>query len=251
MLPPMSRLAALVCLAALAGCIENASDDNDAFTDGPTALHCGLDLDSDATNSIDSVDTGLDRAVERNEVIDLYAHGPGVTVPLDKLERVLADAQARGLPFLTYEDLAAGQATGPALALSFDDSWVDQWLAMQPLLDRYGAHVTFFVTRYARLGAKQHAELHQLADAGNAIEAHTVNHLRGPDYVRDHGLDAYMTDEILPSITVLRDEGYPVNALAYPFGQHTSEIDRAILKHVELVRAVTFAVRGVPTPCLR
>lgn len=245
----MSRLTALVCIAALSGCLANASDVDDAFTDGPTALHCGLNLDSEASNSIASVDTGLDRAAERGEVIDLYAHGPGVTVPLDKLERVLSDARDRGLAFLTYEDLAAGNATGPALALSFDDTWVDQWLAMQPLLDKYGAHVTFFVTRYARLGAKQHAELHQLADAGNAIEAHTVNHLRGPDYVRDHGLDAYMTDEILPSIAVLRDEGYPVSALSYPFGSHTSEIDRAVLKHVALVRSVTFAARDLPTPC--
>lgn len=253
--PPAPSLAGLglagLGLAGLAACQVSVADVDGAFSAGPTQVHCGVDLDTSARNSIASVDTGLDRAADRGEVLDLYAHDPGGTVPLDKIEHVLADAQARGLPLVTYEDLAAGAPAGAALALSFDDSSVDAWSAMQPLLDRYGAHVTFFVTRYASLKASQKAELHQLAAAGNAIEAHTVHHLRGPDYVRDHGLAAYLADEVLPSIELLRADGYPVHAFAYPFGSRTSETDRAILDHVTLLRSVAFATLGEPSPCPR
>lgn len=245
----MARIWVAFACAALAGCIQKAADINGVFSDGPRAVHCGLDLDNSAHNSIESIDSGLDRAAARGELIDLYAHDPGVTVPLDKLEHVLSGARDRGLPFVTYEQLAAGATTGPGLVLSFDDTHVDDWLAMQPMLDQFGAHVTFFVTKYVFLTDAQHAELHQLAGAGNAIEAHTVNHLRGPDYVRDHGLTAYMDDEVLPSIDVLRAEGYPVNAFAYPFGARTDETDGAILQHVQLIRSVAFAVPGVPSPC--
>ena len=249
----MPRLALVLGTGLLAGCMQQVADVNGAFTDGPTQVHCGIDLDSSAMVSMASVDSGLDRAASRGELLDLYAHHPGVSVPIDKIQQVLSDAKDRGLRFVTYEDLAAGAPTAGALALSFDDGneWVDAWAAMEPLLQRYGAHVTFFVTRYAFMSAAEHDELHQLADDGNAIEAHTVHHLRGPDYVSEYGLDAYLADEVLPSIDVLRAEGYPVNAFAYPFGSRTSETDRAILDHVPLIRSVAYAALGEPSPCPR
>ena len=213
-------------------------------------VHCAVNLDASAGNSHASIDTGLDRAAERGEVVELYAHHPGETVAVADLEYVLAGARARGLPFVTYADFAAGAGTGPGLALSFDDTWVVEWAELLPLFEQYGARATFFVSRYAHLGDERHRLLHVLADAGNDIEAHTVDHYRAPEYVEDHGLDDYIDNEVLPSIQVLRDAGFPVAAFAYPFGARTSELDDAILKHVPILRSVAFS-HGAPvaSPC--
>ena len=215
-------------------------------------VHCGVDLDSDTDNGSGSIDSALDRAADRGEVAELYAHHPTVTIPDSTIEYVLAGAQQRGLTFYTYEDLADPTTpAGPGLALSFDDTSVDDWVATLPLFEQYAAHVTFFVSRYRYLSDAQHAELHTLADAGNAIEAHTVLHLRGPEYVEDHGLDAYMDDEVMPSISALRDEGFPVNAFAYPFGARTTDTDSAILGNVKVLRSVSFTWNVVASPCPR
>lgn len=213
-------------------------------------MHCGADLDDRARNSTESIDGALDRAAERGEIVELYAHRPGVSVPVDRIEHVLAGARDRGLPFYTYRELADGTATGPGLALSFDDHFTREWTEIRPLLDQYGARVTFFVSRWIQLDEERHDQIRQLAADGHDIAAHTVHHLRGPAYVEDHGLTAYLEDEVWPSIDVLEAEGFEVTALAYPFGARTSEIDDAILTRVPIVRSVAFSYYGtVESPC--
>jgi peptidoglycan/xylan/chitin deacetylase (PgdA/CDA1 family) len=124
--------------------------------------------------------------------------------------------------------------------LSFDDTSVDAWVSTLPLLAQYHARVTFFVSRYRELSDAQHAELHQLAAAGHDVEAHSVQHLRAPVYVEERGLAAYLADEAQPSIDALVGEGFDVTTYAYPFGDRTSELDRALLARVQLLRSVAF-----------
>jgi hypothetical protein len=80
----------------------------------------------------------------------------------------------------------------------------------------------------------------ELAADGNAIEAHSVNHLRAPDYVENFGLGAYLADEVIPSIEILREAGYEVTSFAYPFSARTSELDDAISRYVPVLRTSTF-----------
>jgi len=240
----------------VAGCQRDVSEIDGAFYDGDGRLvHCGLNLDSEANISEDSIDSGLDRARDRGEVVELYAHHPGVSVPVGKIEYVLAAATARGLGFVTYSDFAHDRAatprlTGsPGLALSFDDNFVDAWAQLLPLFERYHARVTFFVSRYFALNDEERADLQRLAASGHAIAAHSVRHFRAPDYVEDYGIDAYLRDELDPSIAALRDQGFEVNAFAYPFGARTGELDRAIAKRVPVIRSVAFSYTGVESPC--
>ena len=234
----------------LAGCQQDlASMDSIFYAGGHRPVHCAVNLDSKARIDTTSIDGGLDRALARGEILELYAHHPGVTVPVDKIEYVLAGAQQRGLAFDTYTDLALGTYTAPGLALSFDDSSVDAWWSLRPLFQQYGARVTFFVTRYAMLTDAQRGELEDLASDGHDIEAHTVKHQRAPEYVEDHGLDAYMADEAQPSIDILTADGYRVTAFAYPFGARTSELDQALLSRVTVLRSVAFSYEGVVDPC--
>jgi hypothetical protein len=238
--------------ATFAGCQQQLSELDGAFYDGDGRLvHCGVNLDTSAKNSVASVDSGLDRARDRGEVVELYAHHPGVTVPIEKIVHVLAGAHDRRLGFVTYADFARNTYASPGIALSFDDTSVDAWVALRPLLQQYGARVTFFVSRYRALNDEQHAGLKLLAADGHDVEPHTVLHLRAPDYVESHGLNAYLHDEVDPSIEVLRNDGFEVNAFAYPFGARTSELDAAIAKRVPVIRSVDFTYTGAESPCPR
>lgn len=233
-----------------AGCQTQLDQIDGAFYNGDHRLvHCGVNLDTSAKTSLDAIDSALDRAERRGEVVELYAHHPGVTVPVSKIEHVLAGARGRGLAFFTYSDFAQDRPVEPGLALSFDDTSVDAWFDLRPLFDQYGAKVTFFVSRYPGIGEAQRAKLQQLFAEGHAIEPHTINHLRAPDYVEEHGLNAYVHDEVDPSFALLRADGFEVDAFAYPFGARTEQIDHALGKRVKVLRSVAFTYEIVGDPC--
>ena len=243
---------ALAVLAGAAGCQEDVASIDGVFYNGDHRLvHCAVNLDTKSLVSESSADTGLDRAKDRNEIVEFYTHHPGAggTVPIDKIEHVLAGAQARGLAFNTYADFAHHTEVSPGISLSFDDTSVEAWIQILPLLAKYNAHVTFFISQYYALNAQARAGLHQLAAAGHAIEAHTVRHLHAPEYVEQYGLNAYLHDEVDPSIQVLRDQGFTIEAFAYPFGARTSETDQAIAKRVPVIRSVAFSYPEVESPC--
>lgn len=238
-------------MIALAACQHDTADTPSAFYnwDG-RKVHCAIDIDTYARNDIESVKAGLDRALDRGEVIELYAHDPGRTVGWDELEAVLAAIQERALPYYTYADLASGVQPGAGVALSFDDAYVDHWLSGVDLYARYGARLTFFVAYFDSLTPERIASLHELARLGHTIEPHSMLHQRAPRYVEERGLAAYMADEVVPSIAALRDEGFAVTTFAYPFGARTAEIDRAVLEHVPIVRSVSFTWTSIATdPC--
>jgi len=246
-------LAWLAWLAASAACSRPPLDEIDEVFydwDGRRVL-CAANLDEAAGNELDSVRSGLARAAERGEVISLYAHRPGGTVSVERIEEVLDAADQLGLDFVTYDDLAAGGPPRAALSLSFDDAHVDEWFGLRDAFDAHGARVTFFVSRYDRLSDARRDELRQLADDGHAIEAHGLRHLDAPAYVEANGLGAYLDDEADPSIDLLRADGYDPVAFAYPFGTRTGELDRALLERVALVRSVTFSVESplISDPC--
>jgi peptidoglycan/xylan/chitin deacetylase (PgdA/CDA1 family) len=212
-------------------------------------VHCAVNLDTKANLSLASIDGALDRARDRGEIVELYAHKPDATVKLDVIEHVLAGAAARGLAPVTYTDFATGDAHAPGLALSFDDTAVRAWTAALPLFAQYNARVTFFVSRYGAFYDEEKALVRALATAGHDIEPHTVNHLNGPAYVEANGLGAYLRDEVWPSIDALETDGYTVSAFAYPFGARTREIDDAIQERVPVLRSVEFSYSGVVSPC--
>lgn len=197
------------------------------------------DAIDDLANPVDwrFIDDQLKLAGERGWVLLLHAHTPGKTVSRDAIEHVLSLADADGLATFTFRELTPSSSHRAGLALAFDDNAPDQWMTVRDLLDEHHAHVTFFVSRWNELTAAQHAEIATLHADGHDIEPHTVTHPHGVAYVAEHGLEAYLEDEVLPSFTVLEDAGYPAPAaFAYPFGEHTPEMDAALLPYVHLLR---------------
>jgi hypothetical protein len=201
-------------------------------------------LCSDAIDDLDGTPVNwtfitdqLKLAHENGWVAILHAHTPGVTVSRDALELALATADLYGLEHLTFRDLDPTAPRRAGLALAFDDNAPDQWMTIRDLLDEHDAHVTFFISRFDQMTPLGHQELQILYGDGHDMEPHTVNHLHAPAYVAQYGIDAYIADEVLPSFKALTDAGFaPASAFAYPFGDHTPEIDDALLQYVSKVR---------------
>ncbi|HEY5922482.1 MAG TPA: polysaccharide deacetylase family protein, partial [Kofleriaceae bacterium] len=82
-----------------------------------------------------------------------------------------------------------------------------------------------------------------LASDGHDLQPHSVDHPHAIDYLAEHDVATYVTDEVLPSMAALAAEGYPATTYAYPYGERTDALDDAILEHVARVRTT-------PTFCL-
>jgi peptidoglycan/xylan/chitin deacetylase (PgdA/CDA1 family) len=246
-------IVALVALAAIvlaAGCQTPVEAMDGAFYDwDDRVVHCSVEGDASTGNTIEELERGLDRAKERGEVFEVLIHRPGDTMTWADFERFLRGVNERGLAWVTYEDMANGIPPVAGVSLQYDGTWIVPWLESRLLLQNYGARVTIFVTRYTRLTDGERAQIRMLADDGHDIEAHAVNHLRGPVYVEDHGLGAYIDLEVQPSIDALRADGYDVVSFAYPFGDRTSEIDRAVGTRVPLTRSIVITRGVVSSPC--
>ncbi len=243
-------------LAAIAagGCDHQPVADMDEVFfswSGERAL-CGVGLDDHLENSIESLRGGIERAAEREQVLILYAHDPGEQVSWERLEAFSAAAQDEGVDFLTFADLAdPGASPRAGVALTFDDDDIADWTEAAERLAPYGVRATFFVTRFDLLSDARIDALRDLESLGHAVESHGLRHIDAPDYVDRFGIDAYVRDEVMPSLAAMRAAGFSPTSFAYPFGFHTDAIDDAVLEHVTLVRSLSWSVTYplVSDPC--
>lgn len=228
------RLAVLALLVS--ACTAPVSDDF-YFTYDDRQLLCGLPLDDYLVpENWDRLSARIDDAIAQDWVLNVYAHSPGVTISVATLERAFAMFAAAHLPFTTYADLDPDAPPHAGVIFAFDDDGVETWTAVRPLLERYAARVTLFVTRYDLFTLEQRAQLHVLANDGNVIEAHSMRHLEAAVYAAEHGAEAYLNDEVLPSFAALRAEGYTPESFAYPYGSRTPETDAVIEPYVRYLR---------------
>jgi hypothetical protein len=227
----LAMIATLAC-----GCGDNVSD-KFFFTYDDRQLLCGLPLDDYLVpenwgHLLDQVDT----AVRERWVLNVYAHAPGVSINIPTLERALSMFDGMGLPYLTYRDLDPEAEPQAGVVFAFDDNGVDSWMSVRSLLQRHGVRATLFVSNFHELDAKQRAALHVLENDGHDIESHTVHHLEAAEYAAMHGAQAYLDDEVLPEIEMLRADGFSPESFAYPYGSRTPETDAVISPHVRWIR---------------
>lgn len=229
------RSLVLTCIASCwAGC---GADDGLYFTFDDRRVLCAARLDDDDA-SLDwaRLQRRIENARINDWVLGLYTHSPGKSVQIETLERVFSMIEQAGLRFVTYADLAPEDSPYAGVTVGFDDSFVEAWFASRELFDRYDAKVTFFLTRYAMYSPEQRAMIHTLAEDGHGIEAHGVLHLDLVEYAKEHGVEATLRDEVLPSFEVLAADGFTPQTFSYPFGARSPELDEAILAHVPYVR---------------
>ena len=234
-----------VLVALVAACGDNAlpdfkADDQDPYFhwDGqPMVGAYGLnDLNAEALDLIrHRIDTLDDR------VLVLYGHAAANGVTRETLDAVFARAREDGVDIVTFADLARGGAKRSGIAVTFDDTEVDAWFGFRDIFAAYDARATFFVTRYQEFTDDGRAELHVLYDEGNDVEAHGVNHVNICVYTATtgKGIDGYITDEVMPSIQILKQDGFAPVAFAFPGGSMGNAIVDELAPLVPITRGIT------------
>lgn len=128
---------------------------------------------------------------------------------------------------------------GAGVVLTFDDRNMNQWVKQIPLFEKYNAKVTFFVDHFHTLNSKQIDALKKLKAAGHTIGCHGAQHRKAVDYVKKHGLEKYLADEITPAVEQMTAAGFKPTSFAYPSSSRNEEIDQALLKTFRHLRGGT------------
>ncbi len=115
-----------------------------------------------------------------------------------------------------------------AVVLSFDDRNFDDWLKALPLMAKYGARATFFVS--GNIDGQTLDAVRQLHSHGHAIGAHGIHHLRAVEYSQQRSVDEYLQNEVLPQVEQLKVAGITPTAFAYPNSRNNEATDAALLK---------------------
>jgi peptidoglycan/xylan/chitin deacetylase (PgdA/CDA1 family) len=228
-----------VAIVMVLGCGDNAHEpDYLGYAWDDRRVLCSTDIDNlDHIVDPEFYRSQIEAAATGRWAAIMHTHRPTVTVSLAWLEQILTWADDNGLEYVTFRDLVPAAEPRAALALAFDDNTPDEWMLARDTLAHHGARVTFFVSQWQDITPQGHEEIALLYRDGHDIEAHSVNHINAADYVKAHGIAAYMSDEVLPSMQVLVDAGFPEPvAYAYPSGIHTPAIDEAVLDSVDKVR---------------
>jgi sialidase-1 len=148
----------------------------------------------------------------------------------------------------SQEDIAKAEAvppiTEPGVVLTFDDTFVKEWVAAMPIFEKYGARGTFFVTSFDKLSDEQLDGLRRLRDAGHAIGCHGLRHRKPAEYVKEHGLEKYLADDVTPAVNAMLGAGFRPTSFAYPCSSSNATTDAALLRLFRNLRSGAFPKEG-------
>jgi peptidoglycan/xylan/chitin deacetylase (PgdA/CDA1 family) len=157
-------------------------------------------------------------------------------VPAKRFERQMKWLVRRGYRVVTLEELLQDE-NGPrrAVALTFDDGYVDNLVLARPVLERLGLPATAFVVpgrerndwdRDTELSGRALLRREQLAELGPviAVGAHTRTHRTLTDLA-----PAEVETELAGSRHDLEEAvGGPVTTFAYPYGMFDTDVRSAV-----------------------
>ena len=136
---------------------------------------------------------------------------------------------AHGYRTVTPQEIISGAARsgrGKPVAITFDDGYEDVYTAAYPILARHGFKATFYIISgfVGRPGYLTWDQIRALANAGENIGSHTVNHA---DLLLADPLTLRL--ELVDSKTAIQREiGRPVLDFAYPSGEYDPTVEQAV-----------------------
>jgi peptidoglycan-N-acetylglucosamine deacetylase len=128
----------------------------------------------------------------------------------------------------------------PGVVISFDDAYVDEWFEADKVLKKYDWKATFCVCRIDSIGSPQLKKLHQLQDEGHEIAGHGYHHYNAVKFVKHNGIDEYIKQEIDPMMVSMKKNGFNVTSFAYPYGERSDVLDKALAPKFKVIRGRDF-----------
>lgn len=122
--------------------------------------------------------------------------------------------------------------------LTFDDNYVEEWYTLSMLLNENNVTATFFVSNFNSLSEDKVSLLRTLNSEGFEIGAHSFSHKDPLQYLTQHTVNEYVTEEILQEIDNMSEEGFSPASFAYPYGNNVDSLDASLLQYFTLLRDV-------------
>lgn len=130
-----------------------------------------------------------------------------------------------------YNNKSAG------VILTFDDHYIDEWYnAYNDVFKKYNAKATFFVNKFHLLTNEQIEKLKKLEEGENEIACHGYNHLNAVEYCKNHTVNEYIENEIIPAINDMKEYGFDPKSFAHPYGANDYKIDKKLLNYFNILR---------------
>lgn len=139
-----------------------------------------------------------------------------------------------------FVDVTVAGYLEPGIVLTFDDNYYDSWIEMLPILDKYNAKATFFISpNYPAKRKKGDLQkILTLYNDGHEIGSHTMNHPKINIYLHYHNLTQLYEHEILPVQKMLDSLGIKATSFAYPYGYNTAASDSFLGHYFNKIRTV-------------
>jgi peptidoglycan/xylan/chitin deacetylase (PgdA/CDA1 family) len=127
----------------------------------------------------------------------------------------------------------------PGFVITFDDAFIDEWFNSVDFFNDNNITPTFFISGFSYLDSTKKNKIKRLSDLGFEIGVHSLNHLDYFDYIKEHSVDNFYTDEIYPEIVSMEKYGINPRYFSFPYGFNDSELDTLSLKKFSLLRDIT------------
>lgn len=118
------------------------------------------------------------------------------------------------------------------IVLAFDDGYPSWIHIIAPELPRIGGVATGFVNNQRiHFGDLSFDDLRALQDEyGWEIGTHTYHHFNAPEFVKQKGLSAWITEELEASVTELQSKGLKIQSMVFPYNAFTKELSAEAMK---------------------
>jgi len=124
---------------------------------------------------------------------------------------------------------------------TFDDKNINNWYLYRQFFLDNNVKCTFYIVRYHTLIKDQISKLKNLQLDGHEIGFHGTHHFDAVKYLRDHNIQDYINNEILPDLTLMKKEFKTINTFSYPRGSRNKILDEYLFKYFKIIRGTTYS----------
>ncbi len=116
------------------------------------------------------------------------------------------------------------------IVFCIDDYYVEDFYQPEHYnyMQKMGIKMTYFICDYHILDSTRKAIIRKFYQDGHEIAFHGTHHIRATDYLKNHSIEEYINYEILPDLTLMKQDGYDITDFSYPYGSHTKELDSVL-----------------------